>query len=251
MGRFFPYADLTDIVANMKRPDNASYNATFTYPEGGAIEYVRAIERAVAPNSIALREAALSIDVERKIVRTRAREIHFDRLVSSVPFNRFAVMCGLEHDPSVWAWNKVLVFNLGFDKKGERDVHWVYYPSRDTVFYRLGWYDNIFDSDRLSLYVEIGFPKEAPVDVPAMRERVLGDLRRQGVVTNQDLVAEHCVVMDPAYVHVTERSLAEHKRLTGLLKARGVHSLGRYGGWTYCAIEDNIVEARATVASWD
>jgi protoporphyrinogen oxidase len=250
MGRFFPYADLTDIVANMKRPDNASYNATFTYPEGGAIEYVRAIERAVAPNSIALREAALSIDVERKIVRTRAREIHFDRLVSSVPFNRFAVMCGLEHDPSVWAWNKVLVFNLGFDKKGERDVHWVYYPSRDTVFYRLGWYDNIFDSDRLSLYVEIGFPKEAPVDVPAMRERVLGDLRRQGVVTNQDLVAEHCVVMDPAYVHVTERSLAEHKRLTGLLKARGVHSLGRYGGWTYCAIEDNIVEARATVAGW-
>ena len=56
--------------------------------------------------------------------------------------------------------------------------------------------------------------------------------------------------MDPAYVHVTERSLAEHKRLTAVLNARGVFSLGRYGGWTYCAIEDNIVEARATVASW-
>jgi hypothetical protein len=25
--------------------------------------------------------------------------------------------------------------------------------------------------------------------------------------------------------------------------------MGRYGGWTYCAIEDNIVEARALVAS--
>jgi hypothetical protein len=24
-----------------------------------------------------------------------------------------------------------------------------------------------------------------------------------------------------------------------------VHSIGRYGAWTYCSIEDNIVEARA------
>ena len=38
MGRFFPHADLTDIIRNMKQSDNASYNAIFTYPEGGAIE---------------------------------------------------------------------------------------------------------------------------------------------------------------------------------------------------------------------
>jgi hypothetical protein len=34
------------------------------------------------------------------------------------------------------------------------------------------------------------------------------------------------------------------------LAEHGVHSIGRYGGWTYCSIEDNIVEARALVASW-
>jgi hypothetical protein len=56
------------------------------------------------------------------------------------------------------------------------------------------------------------------------------------------------VVLDPAYVHVTKRSVAEHRRLTSSLTAAGVYSLGRYGGWTYCAIEDNIVEARALVA---
>src|SRR5262249_11827295 len=39
MGRFFPHADLTDIIRNMKVAANAGYNATFTYPEGGAIEY--------------------------------------------------------------------------------------------------------------------------------------------------------------------------------------------------------------------
>ena len=249
MGRFFPYADLTDIVRNMKRPDNRSYNATFIYPEGGAIEFVRALESAVRPGAIALDEGLVSVDLQRKVARTTRREIRFERMVSSAPFNRFAAMCALDHDPATWAWNKVLIFNLGFNAKGQRSVHWVYYPSRETAFYRVGWYDNIFDSDRLSIYVEIGFPADARIDAAAMREQVLSDLKRERVVSGQKLVAEHSVVLDPAYVHVTKRSLAEHQRLAAILKTHGVWSLGRYGGWTYCAIEDNIVEARALVDS--
>jgi len=69
-------------------------------------------------------------------------------------------------------------------------------------------------------------------------------------VTTQRLVAEHSVVLDPAYVHITKASMAEHRRLSARMRAHSVWSLGRYGGWTYCAIEDNIVEARALVATW-
>jgi protoporphyrinogen oxidase len=250
MGRFFPHADLTDVVRNMKRPENSSYNATFTYPEGGAIEYVKALATAVRADAVALDEALVSVDLEQKIARTTRREMRFERLVSSAPFDRFAAVCALDHDPRAWDYNKVLVLNLGFDTKGQKNVHWVYYPSKGTVFYRVGWYDNIFDTDRMSLYVEIGFPKDAPIDVAATRDRVLADLAREGVVTSQRLVAEHSVVLDPAYVHVTKRSLAEHARLRARLKERGVWPVGRYGGWTYCAIEDNIVEARALVASF-
>jgi hypothetical protein len=81
-----------------------------------------------------------------------------------------------------------------------------------------------------------------------MRDRVLADLKRLGVITDHRLVAEHSVVMDPAYVHITQRSLVEHARITAELRERGVYSIGRYGGWTYCSIEDNIVEARELVA---
>jgi hypothetical protein len=28
-----------------------------------------------------------------------------------------------------------------------------------------------------------------------------------------------------------------------------VHSIGRYGAWTYCSIEDNMLEARALAQS--
>lgn len=250
MGRFFPHADLTDIIRNMRLPDNASYNATFTYPGGGAIEYVNAIASEVAPAAIHLEEGLTSVDLEKKIARTTRGEYRFERLVSSAPFPALLQLCGLAHDERAFTWNQVLIFNLGFDAKGPRDVHWLYFPDRALPFYRVGFYDNIFDGPRMSLYVEIGFPHDAAIDVPAMRERVLAGLTSEGIVQRHRVVSEHHVVMNPAYVHITQASLAEVARQQEALARHGVHSLGRYGGWTYCSIEDNIVEANALVEGW-
>jgi protoporphyrinogen oxidase len=254
MGRFFPHADLTDIVANMKVADNASYNSSFTYPEGGAIEYVKALASAVSPGALSLGEKLVGLDLRRRIAKTTAREIHFEHMISSAPFNRLVKMAGLAHDESAFTWNKVLVFNLGFDRKADTGRHWVYYPDRSTSFYRIGYYDNIFDTDRLSLYVELGYPRDAKLDeteIEKARQRVLADLERERITRGHRLVAHHSVVMDPAYVHITRASLAEHARLSRILHANGVYSIGRYGGWTYCSIEDNIVEARALMADFD
>lgn len=249
MGRFFPHADVADIIRNMRQPDNATYNATFTYPEGGAIEYVNALLREVDPGALKLGEALTGIDLDARIARTTKGEYRYQRLVSSAPFPRLLELCGVPFDASTFTWNQVLVFNLGFDAKGPRDLHWLYVPDRARAFYRVGFYDNIFDSPRMSLYVELGFPSGARIDVGAERARVLQHLRDEGLVTTQRLVSEHSVVMNPAYVHITQRSLGEVARLKAELAAKGVHSIGRYGGWTYCSIEDNIVEARALMTS--
>lgn len=252
MGRFFPHADLAEIMSNFKVANNASYNSTFIYPEGGAIEFVKALAGAVRRNGISLNEPLLGVDREQRVARTPTREIEFERLVSSAPFNRLLDIVAQPHDPAVWSWNKVLVYNLGFDRKGPRDVHWIYYPDPNCVFYRVGFYDNIFDGDRLSTYIEIGLPVDSHVDqafLDATRDRVLQDMRRQGIIDAHRLVAEHNVVMDPAYVHLTKESINEQVRLSSILRTQGIHSIGRYGGWTYCSIEDNIVEARALVAS--
>ncbi len=248
MGRFFPHANLDDIIRNVKEANNASYNATFTYPEGGAIQYVRALASRLRPGAIALGERVLAIDLAKKTVRTTRRELGFEHLVSSMPFVRLLDAAGLGYEPGTYTWNQVLVFNLGFDRKGPRGVHWAYFPQRDVSFYRLGFYDNIFDTERLSLYVELGYPRDAVLDedaIAAARARVLADLARVGIVTDHRLVAEHSVVMNPAYVHITRASIADVAERRRVLESRGVSSIGRYGGWTYCSIEDNIVEARA------
>ena len=246
MGRFFPHADLADIIANMRPGRRAhGYNATFTYPAGGAIQYVRALLHDLPAGMVACGEPVTAIDVAARTVTTPRRTIGFGRVVSSAPLPALARLAGLAHDASAFTSNKVLVWNLGFDRKGARDVHWMYFPDPSLVFYRVGWYDNILAADRMSLYVEIGAKTAATFDPDALRARVLADLARERIVTDHTLVAHHHVVLDPAYVHITAASLAETARVRDDLAGQGIHSVGRYGGWTYCSIEDNLLETRA------
>jgi protoporphyrinogen oxidase len=245
MGRFFPHADIDDIIRNFKASNNDSYNATFTYPAGGAIEYVRALLHDLPEENLHLNESLQHIDVKNRIATTNRRSIRFEHLISSMPYVRLQDALGAHWNEEEFTWNKVLVFNLGFDKKGQAKDHWLYIPDRDVSFYRVGFYDNIFNTDRMSLYVEIGLSRDAAVgDIQQWQARVLDDLRKVGIVTDQTLVSTHSVLLDPAYVHITSKSKTLVDNTRKQLSEKGVHSLGRYGGWTYCAIEDNIVEAR-------
>lgn len=254
MGRFFPHVSAKAILdeSDAERPDG--YNVTFTYPERGAQQYVRALAKGVGADRISVNERVVEIDIGRKVAKTTKRMIRYDALVSSMPLPALLATSGATHDPGVYSHNKVLVFNLGFDRKGLEGVHWIYYPQRELSFYRVGFYDNIFGTNRMSLYVEVGLPCAAELGDDAgasMKARVLADLQTCGVVSGQSLVASHEVLLDPAYVHITADSTAEAARHRALLEHRDVHSIGRYGAWTYCSIEDNIVEARALAERLD
>ena len=252
MGRFFPHATFADIIAGMRpRPPGAGdggYNQTFTYPAGGAVQYIHALLRDLPAGTVACDEPVTAIDLAARVVTTPRRQLAFERIVSSAPLPALAKLTGIVHDPAVFSSNQVLVFNLGFDRKGRDDVHWMYFPDPARAFDRVGWYDNILGAGRMSLYIELGAPAGARFDaaaIDALRARVLDDLRREGIVTDHALVSHHHVVLDPAYVHITRASLAETARLRAALAGHGVHAVGRYGGWTYCSIEDNLIETRA------
>ena len=245
MGRFFPYADREQIVRNFRHPEGKSYNATFLYPKQGCIRIVDSIASHVDAGRIALGERLLSVDPATHTATTTHRTVHYDRLVSTMPLPKLLSLCGIPYDDEVYTWNKVLVFNLGFDAKGpERTNCWLYIPENKYIFYRVGFYDNIIGQDRMSLYVEIGFAKNEPVgDTDVLLQRTLDDLHTAGIVTDQHLVAEHHVVMDPAYVHITRRSEADKQERMQQLAEQDIYSIGRYGAWKYCSLEDNIYDA--------
>lgn len=245
MGRFFPYADKEQIVRNFRNSTNKSYNSFFIYPKQGCIKVVEAVASRVDPSKIAFGESLIGVDLQCKIAQTNKREIHFDNLISTIPFPQLMDMAGMDYDRSIYSWNKVLVFNLGFDSKGpERQNCWLYFPDPELIFYRVGFYDNILGQDKTSLYVEIGFNHNDPIgDTSLLLERTLNDLRKAGIITDQKLAAHSDIVMDPAYVHITKKSEEDKKLKQQQLAASGVYSIGRYGDWKYCSLEDNIHDA--------
>ena len=245
MGRFFPYADKEQIVRNFRNPEGKSYNATFLYPKVGCIRIVNSVASHVDSSRISLGERLLSVDMDTHTAVTNRRTLHYDRLVSTMPLPQLLDICSVPYDSGIYSWNKVLVFNLGFDAKGpERTNCWMYIPESRYVFYRVGFYDNIIGQDRMSLYVEIGFGKGQPVgDIGSLLQRTLDDLHDAGIVTSQRLVAEHHVLMDPAYVHITRHSEKDKMEKMALLEHNDIHSIGRYGAWKYCSLEDNMFDA--------
>lgn len=248
MGRFFPYAEPEEIVRNFKSGSNASYNDTFIYPRQGAAEYVRSILGRLDASKIRCGASVAAISpAERTVTLTSGERLRYDRLISTVPFPQLLDMAGIDYDRSIYTWNQVLVFNLGFDRKGADTFdHWLYFPDKKYCFYRVGFYDNILSQERMSLYVELGFGSDAVIEPREWLDRVLCDLKSAGIVSaEQHLVDSQSIIMNPAYVHINSRSTADVEARKRLLADSGIYSIGRYGSWCYCSIEDNIIEAKS------
>lgn len=252
MGRFFPYADIPQIIANMKREQDSSYNSTFLYPRNGAGSFLDVLYRRLDATKVRLGCTLTRVDAERKLAYTDGgEEISFEYLINTAPLNHFLAMLGTDAALELngrLSYNKVLVFNLGFSKKSAFKEHWIYVPDKAVNYYRIGFYDNILSTDKLSMYVEIGYPKDAAVDTEQQLALTLENLKRCGIVTEDNsLIASSTILMDPAYVHIRrdmEAAIAEMKRS---LAVSGIHTIGRYGGWTYCSMEDCMLEAKELV----
>lgn len=248
MGRFFPYADPVEIVRNFRRKENSAYNDTFIYSREGAESFVKSIASHLDPGRIRLNARVTSIDPGKHQVRLHSGDtVQYDRLVSTIPFPRLLSLCGISFDESVYSANQVLVFNLGYDTKGpDREDHWIYFPEDKYCFYRVGFYDNILGQARTSLYVELGFPSDVRIDSEKWLPRVISDLEKAEIVRpDQRLVDYESIVMNPAYVHINQDSVEDVIRKKQVLREMDIHSIGRYGSWTYCSIEDNIEEAKS------
>lgn len=246
MGRFFPKADKWSIVRNFKNNDSKSYNDTFTYPKGGAIEYVKSISANIASQNILTKSKVIKVDIcNKRVFLENGNSFQFDNLISTIPFPKLLDLCSIQYDKSIYTSNKVLVYNLGFDKDSiDKKNSWVYFPDKKICFYRIGYYNNILQQNRMSLYVEIGFNSDCEIpDKEILLEKVLSDLRNIGIITEHKLVDYNVILMDPAYVHINKRHLNDIESKKSFLKEKNIYSIGRYGSWTYCSIEDNIIEA--------
>jgi protoporphyrinogen oxidase len=229
MGRFFP-----------NNSKEKSYNDKFIYPVKGSYEYIKSILKRLDISKILTDTELLSLDLDKKIVTTSNGDFEFRSLVSTIPFDKILSLTGQKNNLSS---NKVAVFNLGFNKGSDIKTHWRYFPGNE-IFYRVGFYNNILNQERLSLYVEIGLDKDEKVNQNELLIKVLRDLKGSGIINDQELIEYEFILMNPAYVHITKESKETYINWSKEQNKNGIYSIGRYGSWTYCSIEDNIIQAK-------
>ncbi|MCI7241056.1 MAG: FAD-dependent oxidoreductase [Bacilli bacterium] len=254
MGRFFPYADKEAIIKNMKSNSNNSYNNSFLYPKNGAGSFIKVLSDNLAKDKILLNTSVKSIDLtNKKVVLSNDKVIEYDYLINTISLPNFIKLTNenLNLADSL-SYNKVLVFNLGFNKKSNLvNEHWLYIPSKDCNYYRIGFYDNILNQDKLSMYVEIGYGKNDIIDNKEIEKQLcltLDNLKKQNIIDDTFKLEEYVsIVMDPAYVHINSKTDKEVKEYFKDLENKNVYSIGRYGGWTYCSMEDCMLEAKKLV----
>lgn len=257
MGRFFPYANKEAVINNMKDSKISSYNASFLYPKNGAASFIKILYDKLDKEKVLLNTSVVSLDLDRKVATLSNGDIvGYKYLVNTMPLNKFLKLIGGHDDLlSEMSYNKVLVFNLGFDKASPlcKDEHWIYIPSKECNYYRAGFYNNILGDEKLSMYIEIGYNKNYKItkeEIDKQLELTLGNLKKSGIISDDmRLVDYETIIMDPAYVHIETETIRKIDSLKDEFKKKGVYTIGRYGAWIYNSMEDSMLKAKELAQS--
>ena len=188
----------------------------------------------------------------REVALESGERIRFDALVSTVPLPELLGMLrgasDLEALASPLDWSIVLCLNLGIEREGVGGgAHWIYFPDSDVPFYHVGFPTSFSGSvappSASSLYVEFGLRRGETSDLAALEKAALEGLEREGILRPSDRIAvRDWIRIDPGYVIFDRARRLSVARALPALEAAGIHSIGRYGAWTYSYMERALLD---------
>jgi protoporphyrinogen oxidase len=258
MGRFIPQPSLAQIFegALQDQGEPMGYNANFIYPKRIGIEVLsQGFGRKVAAH---LNHVAVQIDPRAKEVTfANGRRQRYSRLISTMPLTRLIAILSsapaavLEAASRLKA-SSVLNVNFGISNRNVTQMQWVYVPEKKLPFYRVGFYHNfsknLAPKGGSSVYAEISYSRERPLDKAKAPERVRQGLMQMGLLKKSDTIAASFVADIPsAYVVYDAQRTPSVEKIQAWLRSQGIVSTGRWGRWEYAAMEDAIWQGAEAV----
>jgi protoporphyrinogen oxidase len=260
--RFVPIPEPEEVVLGALRPGGANaalgYNASFLYPQRGGIQtVVQALTRALH-GAVECDAEVERVDWKRRRLRLRGgAERSYRVLINTMPLSDLVERL-VEAPEAVRQAGQALraasvtYWDLGLGRaNAPTDAHWTYFPEPELPFYRVGSASaaapSLVPEGSRSYYVEVSHPRGTPA--PVADAAILDALRRVGLLA----VGEEPVVMakttiDCAYVIMDAAYGPARALLLEWLRAEGILSTGRYGGWTYDSMEGALQDGRRAAA---
>ena len=254
--RFVPVPDVLQIVrgAIQGRGQRTGYNATFLYPREGGIESLpKALTRRLPGDRILTGKTLRAVKPRQHQALVDDEWLRYDVLVSSLPL---PVLAGMLEDMDEKLKQAArglrasrLVYAIGA-VRGEpliQGAHWLYLPQDDIPVYRFGVPSNVLSTlapaGMSSFYAEFtpGFDGDEQ-EARKQLGRVLGLLGRDV----RDLDFLELRRFPYGYVIFDEHRNQGVAELMSFFEQHAIHSIGRFGAWTYNAMEDALLDGRDT-----
>lgn len=257
--RFIVIPSLEDIkgIRNGKKIAEKGYHSSFYYPkEGGINKLVKGLSDGL--KDIYVNCEATEINLKEKQVNFKnGRKEKFDFLISTIPLPEFGRITNDVPKETLSAFKKLKylsIYNVNFGTDGNISPgrHWIYFPQKDISFFRVGFFHNISSSlvpqGNSSLYVDMSYSSQKPVNKENIPEQIKKDLKQAGVIS-QDNGLEVKNINDVKYGYPIYDKTHSRARETILkfLRKNNVISCGRFGSWQYMSMEDVILEGRSVV----
>ena len=249
--RFVPIPDPEEIIkgAIIPRGQSLGYNVRFLYhPTKGIGVIAEAMAERLDPSRLLLNTPVIQIDEKRHIVKTGDKEFQYDYLINTIALKDLTAM--LQSAPEqIKALGRLLrasrlVYAIG-TVEGEElfdDAQWLYVPDEATPIYRFGIPSNV---DRQlarpgvsSFYAEFRPDYQGSItETGNFIQKLLesGGYRRK-------VLSVHLRERPYGYVIFDKNRDQAVNGIMDYLQDNEIFSIGRFGRWTYNAMEDAIAD---------
>lgn len=259
--RFVPLPNVEQVIAGAvgAGPPELGYNVSFQYPRQGGIEtFTRALQTRMSGGTVHTGSNPEVIDWRARTVSVGGETIPYRALVATIPLPELLRrMPGLppavEEAAGRLRCTTLRYLNVATRSRPPADWHWIYVPERRYPFYRVGIFTNAMASmapaGGASLYVELA--DRAPVTENAVRDALAGLTEAGAITSPDDVVFAEPKEIQYAYVVFDHHYYASTSVIFRFLEENAIYPRGRYGAWTYNAMEDCVLAGREVAATID
>jgi UDP-galactopyranose mutase len=252
---FIPLPKPSEVIEGFftENKQRFGYNARFWYPQAGIGQLPRAFEQQLCHVRKNCRINA--IDLQKKELNISGKgKVKFNTLISTMPLPELAKIIrplpgNILEMFSKLRWNSIFNLNLGIEGVIQEGRHWVYFPHKQTVFFRVGFFHNfsnhVAPGGKSAMYTEVAYSKNRPINKNKIVPRIINDLQACGILSKKNRVSVLDIndikygypIYDKYYFQATTA-------IKEFLLRNKIIACGRYGSWQYMSMEDAILDGK-------
>jgi protoporphyrinogen oxidase len=259
--RFVPLPNLEQVIAGAvgAGPPEMGYNQSFLYPKAGGIEtFTRALQTRMAGGQVHTGASPDIVDWRRREVVVGGERMPYRALVATIPLPELLKRMPelppeIEAEAARLRCTTLRYLNIGARGKPPADWHWIYVPEKRYPFYRV----NVFSTAMANMAPEgcssicVEMADRGPVTETALRDTAAALVAAGALGSADDLVFTEEKQIEYAYVVFDRHYYQATRTIFAFLESNGIYPRGRYGAWTYNAMEDCVLAGREVAASID